>query len=146
MARLGGYAHFRLIGRVRGQDILIDRRLAPALAGIEGFSHLIVLFWLDKAHPPVLQIHPKGVKAISPVGYLATRTPHRANPIGLTVVRLLGRRGRRLRVAGLDAWDKTPILDIKPYTRKDCVPRFRMPPWVKLLDNAERDPLRKYAA
>jgi tRNA-Thr(GGU) m(6)t(6)A37 methyltransferase TsaA len=125
--------------------IQIHRRWLKALKGIEGFSHLIVVFWLDRAHKPDMQIHPRGQKGIPWVGYLATRTPHRANPIGLTVVRLLNRKGTRLTVKGLDAWDGTPILDIKPYTRKDAVPRFRMPGWVRLLDRLETDPLRRYA-
>src|SRR5918998_379418 len=50
-----------------------------------------------------------------PDGVFATRSPRRPNPLGLTVVRLLGREGRRLRVAGLDMLDGTPVLDLKPY-------------------------------
>jgi tRNA-Thr(GGU) m(6)t(6)A37 methyltransferase TsaA len=50
-----------------------------------------------------------------PHGVFATRSPRRPNPIGLSVVRLLGREGNRLRVAGVDMLDGTPILDIKPY-------------------------------
>ena len=50
-----------------------------------------------------------------PHGVFATRSPRRPNPIGLTVVRLLGREGRRLRVRGIDMLDGTPVLDIKPY-------------------------------
>jgi tRNA-Thr(GGU) m(6)t(6)A37 methyltransferase TsaA len=133
------------IGRVEGRTILVRKRWAQALAGIEGFSHLIVLFWLSQAHKPVMKIHPKGIRGIPRIGYLATRTPHRANPIGMTVVRLIRRRANRLWVEGLDAWDATPVLDLKPYTKKDAVRRFRMPAWVKLLDKAEVDPLRKYA-
>jgi len=45
----------------------------------------------------------------------ATRSPRRPNPIGLTVVELLRRDGRRLHVRGVDMLDGTPILDIKPY-------------------------------
>lgn len=132
------------IGRVQGGDILIHKRWLAALKGLEGFSHLFILFWLDRARPPDLTIHPKGIKSLPRIGCLATRTPYRPNPLGLTVVRLLKRRGNRLRVEGLDAWDKTPVLDIKPYTKKDFIPRFRMPAWVRLLDQAEKDPLRKY--
>ena len=50
-----------------------------------------------------------------PHGVFATRSPRRPNPLGLTVVRLLGREGRRLKVAGLDMLDGTPVLDLKPY-------------------------------
>ena len=138
-------ALFRPIGRVENGVIRLHRRWAAGLDGIDGFSHLIVLCWLDQARRPELKLHPKGIRRIPPLGFLATRTPHRANPIGMTVVKLLKRRGNRLWVKGLDAWTGTPVLDIKPYTRKDSIKRFRIPAWVKLLDQAETDPLRKYA-
>lgn len=134
----------RSIGRVQSDTIRIHRRLAPALDGIEGFSHLIVLFWLNEARKPELKIHPKGISSIPKIGYLATRTPHRHNPIGMTVVKLLKREGTGLRVSGLDARDGTPVVDIKPYTKRDYISGFQMPDWVKLLDKAERDPLRRY--
>ena len=133
----------RPIGRVRGGTIRLHKRWSKALDGIEGFSHLIVLFWLHEARRPELKIHPKGVKQIPKIGYLATRT-HRANPIGVTVVRLSKRRGPILWVEGLDAWDGTPVLDVKPYTKKDSIKKFRFPGWVHRLDRLETDPLRKY--
>jgi len=91
----------------------IDPDLEPGLADIEGFSHLFVLWVFDRAD---------GVSLVStpptddrPHGVFATRSPQRPNPIGLTVVRLLGRKGNRLRVRGVDMLDGTPILDLKPY-------------------------------
>ena len=132
------------IGRVHAGAIRIHKRWAKGLEGIEGFSHILVLFWLRQARKPVLRIHPKGFKDLPKLGFLATRTPHRPNPIGVTVVRLLKRRGSRLWVEGLDAWEGTPILDIKPYTRKESVKRFRIPAWVHQLDRLETDPLRRY--
>lgn len=137
---------FHLIGRVRGQNIELDKRMTKALDGIEGFSHIIVLFWLDKARKPDIKIHPKGVQKIPKIGYLSTRTPHRHNPIGMTVVQLVKRQKNILMVKGLDAWDGTPILDIKPYTKREAVKNYRMPGWVKLLDQQETDPLRRYAS
>lgn len=134
----------RPIGRVRGDALQIHKRWAKGLEGIEKFSHLVVLFWLHQARKPALRIHPKGMKALPRLGFLATRTPHRPNPLGVTVVRLLKRRGSRLWVEGLDAWEGTPILDIKPYTKKDSVKQFRIPAWVRQLDRLETDPLRKY--
>ncbi len=87
---------------------------AEGLFDIEGFSHLYVLWEFDQsegydlvAHPPTDEQRPHGV--------FATRSPRRPNPIGLTVVRLLGRDGAALRVAGVDMLDGTPTLDIKPY-------------------------------
>lgn len=132
------------IGRVRGNTIQVHKRWATGLQGIEDFSHIIIVFWLHQARRPELRIHPKGFKELPRLGFLATRTPHRPNPVGVTVVRLMKRRGLRLWVEGLDAWEGTPILDIKPYTNKDSVKQFRFPAWVHQLDRLETDPLRKY--
>jgi len=136
---------FEPIGTVRKGAILIDRRWAKGMAGIEGFSHLLVLTFLHKGHKPDMLIRPKGPGKFPGIGFLATRTGHRPNPIGFTVVKLLGRRGNVLRVKGLDVWDGTPVLDVKPYTKREVVGKFRMPPWVKRLDRLEKDPLRRYA-
>jgi tRNA-Thr(GGU) m(6)t(6)A37 methyltransferase TsaA len=132
------------IGQVRSGTIELQKPWTKGLRGIEGFSHIIVLFWLHQAREPELLIHPRRDKRLPKIGFLATRTPHRPNPIGLTVVKLLRRRGRRLWVEGLDAWDGTPILDIKPYTKRDAIRRCRTPAWVRLLDKLEADPLRRY--
>jgi tRNA-Thr(GGU) m(6)t(6)A37 methyltransferase TsaA len=84
------------------------------LTDIEGYSHLIVLWVFDHsdgfdlmATPPIDEQRPHGV--------FSTRSPRRPNPIGLTVVELLGRKSGTLRVRGVDMLDGTPILDIKPY-------------------------------
>jgi tRNA (adenine37-N6)-methyltransferase len=132
------------IGQVRSGTIELQKPWAKGLRGIEGFSHIIVLFWLHQADKLELFIRPRDDKRVPKVGFLATRTPRRPNPIGLTVVQLLRRRGRRLWVEGLDAWDGTPILDIKPYTRRDAIRRYRIPAWVRLLDKLETDPLRRH--
>ena len=132
------------IGRVRGRTIKIHKRWAQGLEGIEKFSHIIVLFWLHKSRKPEMRIHPKGLKDLPRIGFLATRTPHRPNPIGITVVKLLKRRGARLWVEGSDAWNNTPILDIKPYTKRESVRKFKIPAWVHQLDRLESDPLRRY--
>lgn len=76
-----------------------------------------------------LKIHPKGRKEIVKVGLFATRSPNRPNPIGVTVVKLLDRRGNILRVRGLDAINGTPILDIKPYTYADRKANVHTPEW-----------------
>jgi len=91
----------------------IEPEFEAGLADIDGFSHLYVLWVFDRADPPSLVAHPPTDDR--PHGVFATRSPQRPNPIGLTVVRLLGREGNRLRVRGVDMLDGTPILDIKPY-------------------------------
>jgi tRNA-Thr(GGU) m(6)t(6)A37 methyltransferase TsaA len=83
------------------------------LRDIEGFSHLYVI-WLFH------QVEGYDLTATPPTddrshGVFATRSPYRPNRIGLTVVRLLGREGTKLRVRGVDMLDSSPILDVKPY-------------------------------
>lgn len=86
----------------------------PGLAGLEGFSHLILLYWLDLAPPADLVFVPPFDD--TPRGVFATRAPWRPNPIGLSVVAFDGFAGPgRLCVRYLDCVDGTPLLDIKPY-------------------------------
>jgi len=85
----------------------------PGLKDIEGFSHLYVLWVFDRSQGHELVCTPPC--DTQPHGVFASRSPHRPNPIGLTVVRLLGREGNQLRVQGVDMVEGTPILDIKPY-------------------------------
>jgi tRNA-Thr(GGU) m(6)t(6)A37 methyltransferase TsaA len=87
--------------------------LQEGLADIEGFSHLYVIWVFDRAGDSELTAYPPSDDR--PHGVFATRSPQRPNPIGLTVVELLGRTGTILRVRGLDMLDGTPVLDIKPY-------------------------------
>lgn len=83
------------------------------LTDIEGFSHLFVIWVFDRSEGFELIGTPPTDSR--PHGVFATRSPRRPNPIGLTVLRLLGRDGRHLTVEGVDMLDGTPILDIKPY-------------------------------
>jgi tRNA-Thr(GGU) m(6)t(6)A37 methyltransferase TsaA len=85
----------------------------PGLTDIEGFSHLFVIWVFDRSEGYQLVGTPPSDDR--PHGVFATRSPRRPNPIGLTVVELLGREGAALRVRGIDMLDGTPILDIKPY-------------------------------
>ncbi|GBD11374.1 S-adenosyl-L-methionine-binding protein [bacterium HR23] len=121
-------------------QVVLDPPWEPALEGIEAFSHIWVVFWLDRAEPPPsLKARPMGREDMPEVGIFATRSPRRPNPIGITVVRLLERRGRVLVVRGLDALDGTPVLDLKPYLRGDKVARPRLPSWPrKLGDRVKR--------
>jgi tRNA-Thr(GGU) m(6)t(6)A37 methyltransferase TsaA len=83
------------------------------LKDIEGFSHLYVIWIFDRAEGSSLTAHPPSDDR--PHGVFATRSPQRPNPVGLTVVTLIGRDGPNLRVRGIDMLDGTPVLDIKPY-------------------------------
>ncbi|HKN16338.1 MAG TPA: tRNA (N6-threonylcarbamoyladenosine(37)-N6)-methyltransferase TrmO [Candidatus Sulfotelmatobacter sp.] len=85
----------------------------PGLTDIEGFSHLIILWEFDRSQSFELLGAPPSDNR--PHGVFATRSPRRPNPIGMTVVELLRRKGTELHVRGVDMLDGTPILDIKPY-------------------------------
>ena len=86
------------------------------LTDIEGFSHLIVLWVFDRlTSQDRLELIGTPPSDNRPHGVFATRSPRRPNPIGFTVVELLGRNGRSLRVRGIDMLEATPIIDIKPY-------------------------------
>jgi len=128
--------HEELRHRTAVSKIIIDRKYARGLKDLEGFSHLYVLFMLHEAPKwkGNLMVHPRGRTDLKERGIFATRSPHRPNPIALTLVRLLSRRGRVLTVKGLDAYHSTPVLDLKPYDRHDSTPRPRVPPWWKKME------------
>jgi tRNA-Thr(GGU) m(6)t(6)A37 methyltransferase TsaA len=136
-------SHEELRHRTAVSKIIIDRKYARGLRDLEGFSHLYVLFFLHEAPKwkGKLSVHPRGRIDLSERGIFATRSPHRPNPIGLTLVKLLSRRGRTLTVRGLDAYDSTPVLDIKPYDEEDSTPRPRVPRWWREL---KRESKRKH--
>ena len=83
------------------------------LCDIEGFSHLYLLYAFDRAEAPRLEVTP--YLDDQPRGVFATRAPHRPNPLGLSLVRLVRREGCVLHVEDVDILDGTPIFDIKPY-------------------------------
>ncbi len=115
--------------------LIIDPALSGSLDGLEGFSHIIVLFWMHQSTGEFpIKLHPQGRDDMPLTGVFATRAPHRPNSIGMTVVKLLERKRNQLRVMGLDALDGTAILDIKPYLPKDSISGALYPEWVAKLD------------
>ncbi len=128
------------IGRVTRQNdravIEIRPELAPALEGLEGFSHVWVLFWFhENDHPAqraILKVHPRRNPANPLTGVFATRAPVRPNLIGLTRCRVVSVKKNILEVEGLDARDGSPVLDLKPYIpRSDALPEAQVPGWVE---------------
>jgi tRNA-Thr(GGU) m(6)t(6)A37 methyltransferase TsaA len=99
--------------------IVVEPEFAPALDGIAVGDAVLVLTWLDRADREVLTVHPRGDTSRPETGVFATRSPHRPNPIGLHRVRVLVIEADRLRVAGLEALDGTPVLDLKPVMGSD---------------------------
>ncbi len=118
-------------------ELVILPEFAAGLDGIEHYSHLILLCWFDRATRQWAldaPVHPEGRAAIPPVGLFATRAPHRPNPIAIATPRILARNGNTLTVTGLDAWDGTPILDLKGYLpSEDAHPDATIPPWLAAL-------------
>ncbi|MGH2560038.1 MAG: tRNA (N6-threonylcarbamoyladenosine(37)-N6)-methyltransferase TrmO [Thermomicrobiales bacterium] len=114
--------------------IEIDPRWSDGLTRIEEYSHLVVLFYLDRAtrrRAAGRSATPEGRQELPPVGFFATRTPKRPNPVGIGCPRLTRREGNRLVVTGLDAWDGTPVIDVKGYSRRDEYhPEAVMPGWL----------------
>jgi tRNA-Thr(GGU) m(6)t(6)A37 methyltransferase TsaA len=114
-------------------DLVLEERYTDGLDGIEDFSHVVVIFWMDQAGPvKSLKGHVQSREDLPIAGLFARRGPSRPNPIGITAVSLLSRKKNVLRVQGVDAMDGTPILDIKPYTPAfDSVENPRIPEWCK---------------
>jgi tRNA-Thr(GGU) m(6)t(6)A37 methyltransferase TsaA len=122
-------------------DIEILDEFAEGLEAIDGFSHLLVLFYLHKIgvkQRKVLKVKPRvGVRyglsldEVPLVGVFCLDTPFRPNPIGLSAAKLLWRKKGTLRVKGLDALNETPVLDLKPYSPARKIEEFKTPDWYR---------------
>lgn len=102
-------------GRVDGPECRVEvfAPWAEALMGVEGYDHLDLLYWLDRARRDLVVQNPKN-DGTQYFGTFALRSPQRPNPIGLSRVRLVAVEGNTLIVRGLDCLDGTPLIDIKP--------------------------------
>jgi L-fuculose-phosphate aldolase len=94
-------------------QVILDTTLTPGLQGLEPGQHLMVLFHLDRVQDFELLQHPQGDRERPKRGVFSLRSPRRPNPIGVTVVELISIDGNLLTVRGLDAFDGTPVLDLK---------------------------------
>lgn len=113
-------------------SIVVKKDYEKALDGIEDFSHIYIVFWMHEigdAERRTLKIHPRGRIDLPLLGVFATRSPLRPNPIGLTIVELLERKDNVLVVRGLDAFDGTPVIDVKPYNHWDKIEDVKVPEW-----------------
>jgi len=118
-------------------EIILKPEYEEALDGVEDYSHLFIFFWITRipqSRRGMMKIHPKSREDLPLVGIFATRTQYRPNPIGLTLVELLGRKKNVLRVRGLDALRGSPVLDIKPISPgKEFPKKTRVPTWYRRL-------------
>ena len=127
--------------KTRTSQIVIRKDFVKALDGIIDFSHLFVLFYLHKipnSQRKILKVHPRGRKDMPLLGVFATRTMLRPNPVGLTLVELVKVEDNILTVRGLDAFDGTPVLDIKPFDSWDNAKTIKLPAWWIQLEKEKR--------
>ena len=148
-AEMPADAHLVFIGRVRspwttregcpknmaaarekggGATVEIDPLFRPGLDGIEAFSHVALLTWLDRSPRDLIVQKPR--HAAQARGVFALRSPARPNPVGLHVVRLLAvdAASGLLRLEAIDVLDGTPVVDVKPYyASTDAIPDATRP-------------------
>ena len=116
--------------------IVIDRELEGGLRGLEDFSHLFIVYCLDKADRLELVTHPgpPSVRDLPKVGVFASRSQYRPNPIAVRLVELIKDEGNEVVVRGLDGIHGSPVLDIKPYIPGfDRPEKFQVASWYEWL-------------
>ena len=109
-------------------DIHVKEEFVEGLEGLSDFSHVIVIFHFNRSPDFLLKVHPRGNKDLPLVGVFSTRAPVRPNFIGVSIVELVKVNQNVVTVKGLDTYDGTPILDLKPHL--SCVVPTRVPEWV----------------
>lgn len=131
---------FRLspIGRVEKSGdrtlIVLEKKYQDGLLGLEHWSHVQVIWWFDKNDTPqqraVLQVHPRGNPQNPLTGVFACRAPVRPNLIGLTLCKLLAVKDNVVEVEKIDAFEGTPVLDLKPFAPgQDAASGVQVPKW-----------------
>ena len=138
---MGDTAELHFIGVVekageREACIRIFPQFCAGLKGIENFSHIIVLYWAhmrdNENERQTLLVFPRKHAVNVETGVFACRSPSRPNPVSLCMVELLKVDMCVLTVRGLDAFEGSPIIDIKPYLpRADCITGARVPNWTE---------------
>lgn len=108
-----GQVPYQGCGREEIGEVEVFEQFAEGLKDIEGFSHIVLIYWFHKSRGYSLMVRTPW--DTTPHGLFTTRSPNRPCPLGLSVVRLVARKGNTLKVKDLDAIDGTPLLDIKPY-------------------------------
>jgi tRNA (adenine37-N6)-methyltransferase len=112
-----------VIGQVQKKDgrntIVLDKKYQKGLLGLDQFSHVYVIWWFDKNDTPqqraILQVHPKGDRSKPLAGVFATRAPFRPNLIALSLCKIVAIKDNIVEVEKIDAFEGTPVLDLKPF-------------------------------
>ena len=147
----GDHTEYRMspIGTVKNQEgkpveLHIQAAYAPGLLGLDTWSHVDVFYWFDKndnaRKRSILQVHPRRDPKNPLTGVFACRAPVRPNLIALTTCRVLSVHGNVVTIDGIDAFDGTPILDLKPHIpgvdpKKEA---FNVPAWTGRQPKGER--------
>ena len=137
--------HFQIypVGFIKKQDdtvlIEIDNKYIDALLGLEQFSHINVLYWFHQNDTPenrsTLQVHPCKNKKNPLTGVFATHSPLRPNLIALSLCKVLSIDGTTIKIDEIDAFDGTPVIDIKCFfPKKLSIPDVTVPNWEKKQD------------
>lgn len=130
--------NLKVIGVVKSSgpisEIVVFPEYCSGLQSLKGFSHAIILYWFhlrdNKKERNVLSVIPKRHPGGSPVGVFASRSPSRPNPIGLCAAEIIGIVNCTLTVKDLDAFERSPVIDIKPYiSENDAILETRAPEW-----------------
>ena len=125
------------VGVVRKRDAVVGIEIfdeyMDALLGLDGFSHVYVLYWFHKNDAPdkrrTLQVHPRGDRNNPLTGVFATHSPLRPNLVALALCKITAVDGNQIQIENIDALDGSPVIDIKCYI-PDSVKGVRMPGWV----------------
>jgi tRNA (adenine37-N6)-methyltransferase len=116
--------------------IILDKKYQEGLLGLEHWSHIQVIWWFDKNDTPekraVLQVRPRGDQKNPLTGVFATRSPFRPNLIALSLCKIVSVKDNVIEVEKIDAFEGTPVLDIKPYAPgQDSATEVRVPDWAR---------------
>lgn len=134
--------HVRSIGSVEISEedavLKVDPAFLQGLKGLDGFSHIWVLYWCHENDNPdsrsILQVHPRRDPDNPLTGVFGTRSPARPNPLALSLCRIktVNRETGEVRIFSIDARNGSPLVDLKPYLpHSDRVEDSRVPAWVK---------------
>lgn len=128
------------LGRIEKQGsktrIILEPEYRAGLQGLEEWSHVWVFYWFDQNDTPekraTLQVHPRGNPANPRTGVFATRSPVRPNLLALSLCRLISVQDGIVEIESIDAFDQTPVVDLKPYAPGPDHPQapIRTPAWV----------------
>ena len=123
--------------RKKGKRVYISifDQYSDALLGLEGFSHIQVLFWFHEndsaGKRKTLRVHPRKDKSNPLSGVFATHSPRRPNPVGLTLCKIVSIEDLQIHIEDIDAFDGTPVIDIKCYIPSSVAESdIRLPAWV----------------